>query len=288
MIIFQRTGGETMQIKTTSYQDILDSLCNKLELDEQAILDIIDSGYYMFQQDHQILYIDELYECYFNTIKKTFKGNIESVPFYTISRRLKDTDNDGLSLLELLTGDNSFSSYLKGYGLTFKFNNEIEMYVNENKVDIPDGDDYKHYLKYRFKYDCSFKGYAFDDQLMNNEILEKVKYGPEFFGYLYEYIDNDDEIIDNYYEQSKLYKFEYLVPINDIYFENYEELTNKEKQHHLLAMMMLRLYFYKYDKDFVETDEMNPLMAVVDHNSISSKYLVNKTKLDDQALNEHI
>ena len=137
-----------MQLNTTSYQDILNSLCNELELNEQVILDTIDSGYYMFQQDHQILY----------------------------------------------------------------------------------------------------------------------------------------EIIDNYLEQSKLYKFEYLVPIEDIYFENYEELTNEEKQYHILAMMMLRLYFYKYDKDFVETDEMNPLMVVANYKSLSSKYLVNKTELDDATL----
>ena len=273
-----------MQIKTTSYQDILNTLCSILELNDQVIFDIIDSGFYMFQKDHQILYIDDLYECYFNIVKKNLKHNIEKVPFYSVSRRLSDSDNDGISLKELLTEENSFSNFLKRYGLTFKFNKEIEMYVNGNKVDIPDDDKYKPYLKFRFSYDYSFKGYAFDDQLMNNEVLERVKYGPEFFGHLFNYVDNDDEIIDNYLEQSKLYKFEYLVPIEDIYFENYEELTNEEKQYHILAMMMLRLYFYKYDKDFVETDEMNPLMVVADDKSLSSKYLVNKTELDDATL----
>ena len=277
-------GGEIMQLNATSYQSILDSLCNELELNEQVILNTIDSGYYMFQQDHQILYIDDLYECYFNIVKNHFKGHIDKVSFYSISRRLKDTDNDGLSLLELLTEENSFSNYLKEYGLIFKFNDEIEMYVNGNKVDIPDEGKYKPYLKNRFSYDYSFKGYAFDDQLMNNEILERVKYGPEFFGHLFNYVDNDDEIIDNYLEQSKLYKFEYLVPIEGIYFENYEELTNEEKQYHILAMMMLRLYFHKYDKDFVETDEMNPLMVVANYKSLSNKYLVSKTELDDEAL----
>lgn len=273
-----------MQIKTTSYQDILDSLCSILELNEQDILDIIDSGYYMFQQDHQVLYIDELYECYFNIVKKNFKHSIEQVPFYSISRRLSDSDNDGLCLLELLTEDNSFSNYLKEYGLTFKYNQEIEMYVNGNKVNIPDKDNYKDYLKYRFTGDYSFKGYVFCDQLMNNDIFEKVKYGPEFFGHLYEYVDNDDEIMDNYYDQSQLYKFEYLVPINEIYFENYEELTNEEKQYHILAMMMLRLYFYKYDQYFIGVDELNPLMGVVNNGSLSHKYLINKTEINDMTL----
>lgn len=136
-----------MQLNATSYQSILDSLCNELELNEQVILNTIDSGYYMFQQDRQILYIDDLYECYFNIVKRNFKGHIDKVPFYSISRRLKDADNDGLSLLELLTEENSFSNYLKEYGLIFKFNDEIEMYVNGNKVDIPDEGKYKPYLK---------------------------------------------------------------------------------------------------------------------------------------------
>ena len=73
-----------MRLFTTSYQAILDSLCNELELNEQVILNTIDSGYYMFQQDRQILYIDDLYECYFNIVKNHFKGNIDKVPFYII------------------------------------------------------------------------------------------------------------------------------------------------------------------------------------------------------------
>ena len=39
-----------MQLNTTSYQSILDSLCNELDLNEQVILDTIDSGYYMLLQ----------------------------------------------------------------------------------------------------------------------------------------------------------------------------------------------------------------------------------------------
>ncbi|MCR1958131.1 hypothetical protein [Thomasclavelia ramosa] len=271
-----------MQINTISYQNILNTVSSLLESNDHVIIGIIDSGYNKFQQDHQILYIDELYDYFFNITKENLKHSIEILSFYSITRRL-DSFDDGLSLLDLLTTSNDFSDFLKKYSLTFKYNEEIEMYVNGNKVDMID-DTYENYLKYRFKHDYSFKGFAFEDQLMNNEIIEIVKYGPEFFGHLFNYIDNDDQLIDDYYAQSKLYKYEYLVPIDKIYFENYEELTNREKQYHILAMMMLRLYFYKYNKYFVETDEMNPLMVVADYKSLSSKYLVNKTELDDEAL----
>ena len=268
-----------MQINTTSYQDILDSLCEVLGLDEQVILDIIDSGYYMFQEDHQVLVIDDLYECYYNMAKKNLKHKIDKILFYNISRRLDDSDNIGLSLVDVLTSDNSLSRYLKGYGLTFKYDQEIEMYVKGSKVDIPDGESYKPYLKYRFTRHYSFKGFAFDDQLKNNRIMDVVEGGPEFFGYLYEYIDNDDELIDNFIEQSKLYKFEYAAPIEDIYFENYEELTNEEKQYHLIAVAMLRLYFYKYDLEFVEEDQQKPILGMIDDKPLLDKYLISKTEL---------
>lgn len=268
-----------MQINTISYQDILDSVSEVLGLDKHVILDIIDSGYYMFQKDQQVLVIDDLYECYYNMAKKNLKHKIDKISFYNVSRRLDNSNNNGLSLVDVLTGDNSLSRYLKGYGLTFKYDREIKMYVNGNKVDIPDGESYKPYLNYRFTRDYSFKGFAFDDQLKNNRIMDVVEGGPEFFGYLFEYIDNDDELIDNFIEQSKLYKFEYAVLIEDIYFENYEELTDVEKQYHIIAVAMLRLYFYKYDLEFIEDDEQNPILGMIGDKPLSYKYLINKIEL---------
>ena len=148
-------GDDLMQIKTTSYQDMLESLCGVLELYEQMIIDIIDFAYYMFQHEHKILVMDDLYDYFIAIAKKYLKQSIDKVFFYNISRRLEDANNDGLSLVEVLTSNSSLSKYLKGY--------------------------------------------AFGDQLENNEIVDIVG-GPEFFGYLFNYIDNNDEIIDNFME----------------------------------------------------------------------------------------
>lgn len=267
-----------MQINTTSYQGILDSLCEILELNNQVVLDVIDTSYYMFQQDHQILEMDDLYDFFISFAKKYLKNSIDKVSFYNVSRRLEDSNNNGLSFVDVLTSDSTLANYLKNYGLTFKYDQEIEMYVNGKKAIIQDDDRYIPYLKYRFTREYSFKGYVFGDQLENNEIIGIVEGGPEFFGHLFNYFDND-ELIDNFIEQSKLYKFEYLVPIEDIYFENYEELTNEEKQYHIIAKTMQRLYFYKYDPDFVSFDEDNPVIAMVDDKPLLSKYMVNKTEL---------
>ena len=268
-----------MQIKTASYQNILDSLCKVLEFDEQAILDIINSAYFMFQQDHKILIMDDLYDYFIAIAQKNLKESLDNIFFYNVSRRLDDSDNDGLSLVEVLISDNSLSNYLRNYGLTFKYDQEIEMYVNGRKIVMPEEERYRTNLKYRLTGNYSFKGYAFGDQLENNEIIDIVEGGPEFFGHLFNYVDNDDEIIDNFIEQSQLYKFEYLVPIDNVYFEDYDELTNEEKQYHLIAKSMQRLYFYKYDPSFVNSDEDNSVIGMIDDKTLLSQYLISKTVL---------
>lgn len=267
-----------MQIKTTSYQNILESLCGVLELDEQTVMRIIGTGYEMFQHDHKVLVMDDLYDYFIDVAKHYLKQTIDKVSFYHVSRRLDDANNYGLSLVEVLAGDSSLSRYLKNYGLTFKYDQGIELHVNGVKVEIREPK-YNSYMKYRFSGDYAFKGYAFGDQLENNEIVGIVEGGPEFFGHLFNYIDNDDEIIDHFMEQSKLYQFEYLVPIEDIYFDNYEELSNKEKQLHLIAKALQRLYFYQYDPSFVKSDEDNPIIKMVDDKKLLSRHLVDKTEL---------
>ena len=76
---------------------------------------------------------------------------------------------------------------------------------------------------------------------------------------------------------SKFYKFEYLVPIEQIYFENYEELTNEEKQYHIVVKSLQRLYAYKYDS--VDYDDDNPVIGMIDDLTLGSQYLVSKTEI---------
>ena len=74
----------------------------------------------MFQQDHQILYIDDSYECYFNIVKNYFKVNIDKVPFYSITRRLKECGEIlGIGLVDhIIVGD-------RDRYFSFKENNKI-------------------------------------------------------------------------------------------------------------------------------------------------------------------
>lgn len=67
-----------------------------------------------------------------------------------------------------------------------------------------------------------------------------IQAGPELFQFIYNFVD--DDLIDDFIENSKLYQFDYLLPFNQIWFENYEELNDQEKQHHLVV---------KYYKDYM-------------------------------------
>ncbi len=267
-----------MQIKTTSYQDILDSLCNVLGLDEQVILDIVDSAYYMFQKSCQILILDDQYNYFKSFSKEHMKNQIDKLYFYHISRRLDDSDNNGYCLPKVLTGNTKLAKYLSDYGLTFAYTDRLDMYVNGSKVNIYDTEKYTPYFKHRFEGDYSFKGYAFADQLENNDMVKIAEGGPEFFCYLYQFVE-DDDLIDYFINHSKLYKFEYLVPIEDVFFEDYDEITNDEKQVHIIIRALQRLYFYKYDPTFIRYDGDNPIMGMVEDKTLLKKYLISKTEI---------
>lgn len=97
-------------------------------------------------------------------------------------------------------------------------------------------------------------------------------------GYLCPF-DIDDSIIDEFITYSTFYQYVYLVPIKDIYFEDYEELSNRDKQYHMLVKTLQRLYFYKYDSTFNEND--NVVIGIRDNKTLSQQYLINKIKIED-------
>lgn len=165
---------------------------------------------------------------------------------------------------------------------TFQYDKYIKMYIYGKEVNLNNESEYAYkYLKQRFGYtfkDYNFTGFAFIDGLENNDYYEIAKGGPELLGYFYPF-DIGDSIVDDYVSQSSFYQYVYLVPINDIYFDNYEELSNREKQYHILIKTLQRLYFYKYDSLFNEND--NVVMGIRDNRTLSQQYLINKIKIED-------
>ena len=264
-----------MYIDTTSIDLIEKSICQILDIDKHELDDLLVECYNRLQNNHRVFMLDEQYDFFCEYVRNHIVKEIDCVMFIHLSRRL-DEDNNGYGLDYVLTHETSLSQYLKQYGITFQYDDYIKMYIHDKEVVIEDdysGRNLKQRLGYTFK-DYALSGFAFCENMTNNEYYEIAIGGPEFFGYLYPYFD-DDTMIDQFINKSIFYQFVYLIPIDEVEFDGYEELNNQDKQYHIIVKTLQRLYFYKYEPDFV--NEMS--VIIKSKNNISEKYLINKTML---------
>lgn len=267
-----------MYIDTGGKELMEESVCKILNIDNMKLDDLLVNCFNSLQDDHPVFMLDEQYDFFLEYVKEHRIKQIDRIMLTHLGRRL-DNDDNGYSFNDVLTKETSLSKYLKEFGITFKDDKHLKMYIDNQEVKLVD--DYAgKYLKQRFGYsyqDYEFSGIAFCDNVLNNEYYEITRGGPEFFGYLYPYIDND-AIIDNFIENSRFYQFDYLVSVNEIEFVNYEELTNLEKQYHIIVKTLQRLYFYKYELDFIR--EVNCDVKLVDNRVLSSECLINKKVIE--------
>lgn len=218
---------------------------------------------------------------FYKFVEKHQAEDLDKVLLIHLSRRLKYTeDNNGYNFVDTLTHKNSLSDFLGKYGITFQYDGHIKMLVSDRKIDLDNGDEsYSYYyLKNRFGYlyeDFNFKGYMFGDNIENSEIYKLHEEGPEFFGYLF--LFTDDQMIDDFYRESDYYKFEYLVPIDMINFEDDNIISNVEKQRHIIVSCLQRLYNYVYDPNMNLYE--NKVMYIEDDKALSDSFLINKVKI---------
>ncbi|MFQ6793949.1 MAG: hypothetical protein ACLRT4_14405 [Thomasclavelia sp.] len=270
-----------MFINTISKKDIEKSICKVLNINKEELYKIIDECYKKYQENHQVLILDEQYDFFDGFVKKNQAKKIDQIMFVHLSRRLKDDqDNNGYNFVDTLTKETSLSNFMKKYGVSFKYDDCVKMFVDDKEIELDNGDNsYSYYyLKNRFGYcykDFNFKGYLFGDNLENSEVYEIYREGPEFFGYLF--LFTDDKMIDDFYEESKYYQYEYLVPLDMIYFEDYDDLSSSEKQRHIIVTCLQRLYNYKYDPLMNDTE--NKVIGILDQQSLSAKYLIRKIEI---------
>lgn len=267
-----------MYINTRSYQDMKISICEVLNIDDKQLDDLLENCYQQFQVNHPVFILDDQYHYFLDYVKKHLIVDLNEILFIHLSRRLDD-DNNSYNLIDVLTKDTSLSAFLKKYGITFKYDNVIKVFKDNSEIDLSKDDEVCNYLRYRFGYvikDYSIKGYAFNDALYNNDNYEIIQVGPELFQFIYNFAD--ENLIDDFIENSKLYQFEYLLPFDQIWFENYEELNNQEKQYHLVVKVLQRLYAYKYENTIFDDD--NPVIGIKNNQTIMDNSLILKTEIN--------
>lgn len=174
------------------------------------------------------------------------------------------------------TKQNSLSDFLKRYDVSFRYDHHLHMYVHGKEIDLSEKEDsfICHYLRNRFGYDYTdfdVKGFVFGDRL--KEMEEEYRQGPDFFNYLYPFVKEDDAMMEEFHSASAFYQLEYRVSLADVYFEEYDELDDREKEEHFLIKVLQRLYAYRFH---LLDEEDDPVLCIKDGRILSQNYLTGK------------
>lgn len=270
-----------MYINTRNKEDIENSLCQVLNINKEGLYEVIEECYNLFQKDHQVFVLDDQFDFFYKFVEEHQVINLDQALLIHLSRRLKDDkDNNGYSFIDTLAHQTALSDFLKKYGIAFQYDEYVKLFINSKEIKLDNGDEsYSYYyLKNRFGYlykDFNFKGYMFGDNIEKSEMYEVHEEGPEFFGYLF--LFTDDKFIDDFHEQSEYYKFEYLVPLEMVNFEDSEAMSDTDKQRYIIVNCLQRLYRYVYDQDMNIYE--NRILCIEDDIVLSDSYLISKTKI---------
>lgn len=212
---------------------------------------------------------------------------IDKILFFHLGRRLNSANNciEGKNLFELLSTKNEMSIFLKNHEVTFQPNNgHLDLYYkgklisldNKEKENVP-------YLRWRLGYnsnriDYCFNGFMLRDLLHRNHYTRELYDVPEFIGVLATFLGNRN-IGTDYFQNSKYYCFEYLVPIERVYFDNAEHLPNEGKQQYLLNQVLHRLYDYSVTDIRYMFDHDNPILRLADNDVMQEEYFIAKEEI---------
>ncbi|NBK99423.1 MAG: hypothetical protein EOM50_15655 [Erysipelotrichia bacterium] len=235
-----------MYINTKSRDEIMTSVLEVLNINSNKLDELLETCYERFQKDHPVFILDNQYDYFFDCVKKHLCKEIDQVLFIHISRRLDDSDIS-CGLKDVLKQENSFTTFLKEHKITFHFEDRIQLLIDNKEYKYDESKYIDRYLRQRFTLDYDLKGFVFEDSVEK----EAYEYVPDIINYL----DNIVDISDDYIAKSICYQFIYAVEMDNVYFEGYDELTNQEKQYHIVTKALQYLYFYEYDESFIHDEE---------------------------------
>ena len=212
---------------------------------------------------------------------------IDQILFFHLGRRLNSAEDcvEGKNLFELLLERNEMSIFLKNHEVKFKSKDgHLDLYYKDklisleekNKPNVP-------YLRLRLGYnnnriDYCFNGFVFRDLICKNSYAQHLYSAPEFLGKLAEFLEDSDNKKD-YFNNSKYYCLEYIVPIDKVYFDNNEKLEKLDKQKYLLNQVLHRLYEYSIRESRYMLDNDNPIIRLSDYDVMQEEYFVSKEEI---------
>ena len=268
-----------MKYIDTKTQDALKQEVMKfLNLTEDEIKQIFESIYYNTEKEPRTWVNDFLSEY---IVDET----LECIQMFHLSRRLDGTDlRENNNLEQLLLEDTPISRFFKKHKVTFeKGKGHIDIFFKgklqplDNEFNYHSGNIY--YLKSRLGYntaqDYCVNGFAFRSYLEENRYFSALSAGPELVQNIESLLDIDGMVLD-YYANSKYYCIEYLVPLSEVIFDEYNfPQTDRWKMVAFLCESILRLYYSWIN---VSCDE-NLILRLSDDAEMKPEWFVNAEEI---------
>lgn len=212
---------------------------------------------------------------------------LQYIQMFHLSRRLDGTDlKANNNLKQLLLEDSPLSNFFKKHKVTFRSSEgHIDLYYKgklqplDNEFRYDGGNIY--YLKSRLGYndskDYCVNGFAFRPYLKNNCYFSSLLKCPEIVYNIEGFLDIQ-EMSNDYYNNSKYYCIEYLIPMTDVIFDmGYPPETVNEKTVEFLHQAILRLYDEWRGSNF-ECDE-NLILRLSDDACVKPEWFVKAEEL---------
>lgn len=271
-----------MLIDTKTKESMIASLASYLDITEDELFQYIDYAANKAQQDSWAFNTD-VFEKELLSIVSDLQPEetIDEVYVYHLTRRLNASIEDKSSdnLKSLLLNESPISTFLMQYKISFAEQKGHPVIIYDDKEILLDNifESDVCYLRSRLGYnsgreDYCFNGFALRDQLMRNSYTRQLYLGPEFLDILSRYLSIDG-LKDKYCENSKYYCFTYKMTIEEIIFDDREQLSDEEKVDYLLVQIAMRILSYIEDAKY-QYDHDNPIIRVADDASVPENKII--------------
>ncbi|MBY0221786.1 hypothetical protein [Sporosarcina aquimarina] len=275
-----------MYIDTRAQETMQQSICKSLEITIEELDNLFFEAKkasvkeYSMDMDKFNIIINEFID------SKVLNQTIEQILFFHLGRRLNIANDcaEGKNLFELLSNESAVSVFLKNHAVTFQVNTtHLELFYKGKLISLDDAaKEHVPYLRWRMghnsnRVDYCFNGFMLRDLLVRNDYARSLFSAPEFIGVLSNFLGNRD-IVTDYVENSKYYCYEYLVPIDKVFFDDAEELSKEGKQRYLLNKVLCRLFEYT-TKDKNMFDHDNPVLRLADNEKMAEQYFIKKEEI---------
>nr|WP_320024776.1 hypothetical protein [uncultured Acetobacterium sp.] len=271
-----------MFINTHSREAMVQGICNYFKINSSELAVVFEEAEKKSLKEH---YLDgEIFNNIINNFvdKKMPNICVDQVLFFHLSRRLNSTkdNHNGKNLYDLLSTENEITEFLKNHDVEFvTVDRHFELIYKGREVPLTDSNKvHVPYLRRRLGYnvnciDYCFNGFLLKDILHKNAYAKQLFRGPEFMSVLASFLKRED-ILTDYFENSKYYCFEYCIPLETVRFDSDENLTDKEKPRYLLNQILYRLYDYSASEGRKIFDYNNPIMRLKENDTMDEQSFI--------------